>query len=216
LQQRLRTLVILVFLAALVAVAFASGTRAAIVEQDGATVRLSGKIRATTSLLFTNALARALLQSDPREPIVVKLNSAGGDTHAAHDIADMIHAARRHGASVTTRVEAGSYCLSACPLIFSAGDDRLAGATAMFLFHGVTYRGPRSTQEVAATLAAEKQRYLNRMRAADRRLGRFLTDNRIVEDGIDTAFAGADLRSGFPEFVTALIAPSAAAQSSMK
>lgn len=189
---------------ALSLVVVAAPTHAAIVEQQGATIRLSGAIVSTTSDLFTNAFARAILVAEVDEAVTVVLDSEGGSTAAAHRIADVIHVARGFGTAVNTRVDAGGQCMSACPLVFSAGEARVASAEAMFLFHGVTYRGKRSTAEVAAALAVEKQRYLDRMRAADSRLAAFLSSGRVIEDGIDTAFDGAALHRSFPGFVTTL------------
>ena len=186
---------------------FAGFAKSATVEQDGPRLHLSGPIFGTTSDLFVDAFARAMLSAPREATIQVVLNSEGGDTKAAHRIADAIEAARRHGVVVETRVENGAVCLSACPLVFSAGAERKASAGAVFLFHGVVYRGWRDTAAVVAELEAEKRRYLDRMRSVDDRLGRFLDDRRIVADNIDTVFNGAGLQDAFPGFVTALITP---------
>lgn len=184
---------------------WAGSAKAATVDQDGARLHLSGPIFGTTSELFVDAFARAMLTTSDDAAIQVILNSEGGDTRAAHRIADAIETARRHGVVVETRVEDGAICLSACPLVFSAGSERKASAGAVFLFHGVVYDGWREPTAVVVELEAEKRRYLERMQAVDDRLGRFLDTRRIVADNIDTVFDGAGLQDAFPGFVTALI-----------
>jgi len=149
--------------------------------------------------------SQAMLEGAAGQPIVITLNSPGGDARAAHRIADAIHSARRHGMVVETRVETGDICLSACPLIFSAGGDRRVGDRSMFLFHGVTYEGPRSTEQVAGELERQKRAYLSRMRAVDSGLAGFLEDRRIVADNIDAIFDGGSLRDIFPGFVTGML-----------
>ena len=166
---------------------------------------VSGEIRSTTVAVFVDGFVRAMLEAPFDAPIIVSLNSQGGNARAAHKIADAIHAARGQGAWVETRVETGAICLSASPLMFSAGEQRMAGTRSVFLFHGITYEGPRSAEAVAQDLEREKRAYLARMRAVDGRLAGFLEDRRIVDENIDTVFGGADLRDRFPGFVTGML-----------
>ena len=179
--------------------------KAATIDRHGGTVTVSGEILSTSAELFVNEFARAMLAAPAEEPVVVILNSEGGDARAAHRIADQILSARRHGMKVETRVERGGMCMSACPLIFSAGEDRLVSSRSLFLFHGVVYQGPRNTAQIIDELDAEKRAYLARMRSVDPDLGDFLDRRRIVAENIDAEFDGASLRDFFPGFVTGML-----------
>ena len=190
----------------LFALILAHPAKSATIDQHGGTVTLSGEILSTSAELFVNEFARAMLAAPRNEPVVITLNSPGGDARAAHRIADQIHSARHHGMKVETRVERGGMCMSACPLIFSAGEDRLVSSRSLFLFHGVVYQGPRATAQIVDALNAEKRAYIDRMRSVDPDLGNFLDRRRIVAENIEAEFDGASLRDIFPGFVTGMLA----------
>lgn len=180
--------------------------KSATIDQQGGTVTVSGEILSTSADLFVNEFARAMLAAPRNEPVVITLNSPGGDARAAHRIADQILSARRHGMKVETRVERDGICMSACPLIFSAGENRLVASRSLFLFHGVVYQGPRATAQIIDDLNAEKRAYLARMTSVDPDLGKFLDQRRVVAENIEAEFDGASLRDIFPGFVTGMLA----------
>jgi hypothetical protein len=67
--------------------------------------------------------------------IVLDLDSAGGDlVHAEKVIAILREIAGE--VALTTVVEQGNRCLSACVLVFMQGSDRAAGGATAWMFHG--------------------------------------------------------------------------------
>ena len=91
--------------------------------------------------------------------IVLDLDSAGGDlVHAEKVIAILRGMAAE--VALTTVVEQGNRCLSACVLVFMQGTDRAAGGATAWMFHGAC--PPFSN----IPSAAATRRYLSDLEAA--------------------------------------------------
>jgi len=98
-------------------------------EGDAALLRWDGEVRAPMARL----IGRAALAS-PSATIIVELNSPGGSIPEGRlviDALDRIAASRQ----LVTRMRAGEFCLSMCVPIYLRGERRVAGASAMFMFH---------------------------------------------------------------------------------
>lgn len=163
-------------------------------------VQLEGPISSHSDGRFRSLFLEALLDTPLAEPIVVELNSHGGNLRAAFEIVSMIEAARRENTRVVTLVKAGGRCFSACILVFASGDERRAAPDALFLFHGFRNREkPGSTTNDTAAIAA----YLAVIAAADADLAGFLQDASILDDDLEIALPASQLRETFLDFVTA-------------
>lgn len=76
----------------------------------------------------------------PRE-IIVLLDSGGGDLEAANDfVTTARQLSERHNVKIHTQVKRGS-CESACTVLFTAGDERIASRRASFGFHTPGIKG---------------------------------------------------------------------------
>jgi ATP-dependent protease ClpP protease subunit len=67
--------------------------------------------------------------------ITLNLHSPGGSLFAAHVILEQIKILKERGIKVNTVVESQNACMSACLLIFLAGDTRTASGDSVFMFH---------------------------------------------------------------------------------
>jgi hypothetical protein len=94
----------------------------------------------------------------------VVLNSPGGSVTDALAMGRLIRESK-----FATEVEAGKYCASSCPLVFSGGIERRAGDKAAIGVHQVAALGsasagqPRNEMSVAQNISARCQRYLGDM-----------------------------------------------------
>jgi membrane-bound ClpP family serine protease len=83
------------------------------------TIRITGKIMPGTTARFAKALAHAR----GREPLLINLDSLGGDLTSAMKIGRLLRKSRGR-----TSVEKDASCASACVLIFAAGLSRIVDA----------------------------------------------------------------------------------------
>lgn len=68
----------------------------------------------------------------------IVLNSPGGSIYETKKIKEVLDKAKARGVIVTTQVNNGDECDSACVPLFAQGNIRKAGAVAAFMFHGVS------------------------------------------------------------------------------
>lgn len=197
--------------AGLVAASPVVGQERSFIRFDDGVLKIEGPIRPLADQVFVNEFASAMLATPYPKPVRIRLNSDGGGFEASKTIVQGIRAARREGTTVIAEVPSGGRCMSACLLIFSAADQRLAAPDAVFLFHGIVYTGlepePARKAEIERERGEVAKEYLAMISASDSRLGRFLASNRIIDQDIEIAFSGADMHQAFPEFVTGLLAP---------
>ena len=147
--------------------------------------RISGPITADT-------LAGLLLQVKPAMAagsIVLELDSPGGEMAPARIMADLLGHLSERGMAVHTDIGPGSRCLSACVLIYAAGEVRTAAATASIGLHGV--RDGRSG-EVDGAAGRRLAGYLGSRGVAKGWLSR-LEDDGVFDRLTMTAFTGNDL-----------------------
>jgi hypothetical protein len=144
--------------------------------------------------------------------VTIRLDSPGGDVSAALQIHERL---RSGGWGVVTSVADGSRCMSACTLIFAAGDDRVAGPRARFQFHAPRYVGrmPLPGPIVDLIEAVTRRGIANTYAAVAPDFARHL-----AEPGVDAlnsrrglALSGAQLAERGDGFVTGIERPAALA-----
>ena len=126
-------------------------------EEQG--LRLRGPILSGDDKHFATAIEQ--IEATSSRVTAVALESPGGVLGAAAAIAGQIHA---HG--ITTVVENGAICVSACVLLFAAGQTRVAGPTAMIGVHGAADEHGTQTAPALVATAAIARRYAEYRRAA--------------------------------------------------
>lgn len=77
------------------------------------------------------------IRASGSKEVFLELNSPGGFFQEAQDIYDFIKAEKSNGLKITSYVPSGSICGSACTIVFLAAEERIAGAAAAFMVHGV-------------------------------------------------------------------------------
>ena len=124
-----------------------------------------GKLLATGSI--TPGISQSFAAEVGRHGDYIKtvvLNSPGGSVADAITMGRLIRERK-----FATEVEAGKYCVSSCPLVFSGGVERRAGERASIGVHQVTAmpsaanRAPRDEMSLAQNISARCQRYLDEM-----------------------------------------------------
>ncbi|MCW5751395.1 MAG: hypothetical protein KIT81_09630 [Alphaproteobacteria bacterium] len=174
------------------------------ISRDGDIIRIEGRIRFVTEKRFAALLAQPGANGQARR-IELHLDSEGGNLDATFGMLREMAAARRAGMRFLTRVPAGAICYSACTLLFAAGEERIAGDDASFLFHGIVHRGPdggRTRPDRAALVAAAREKYLAGIGEADPGLARWLREREIVARNLEVTFAAGELSRIFPAYVT--------------
>jgi hypothetical protein len=92
-------------------------------REDGSRILAEGSIEAGDAARFRDFL-------DGRTPSEIVINSPGGSVGDALDIGRQIR-----DAGVSTRMEPGTVCFSACPYLFAGGINRIAPDDAMLGVH---------------------------------------------------------------------------------
>jgi ATP-dependent protease ClpP protease subunit len=90
-----------------------------------------------------------LLKSQNQDPIEIIMNSPGGEQYHMWAAYDAIRASHKH--HITCR--AIGHIMSAAPLIFAAGDERLAHEHVWFMFHEEQYYLEERHNNAKATIA---------------------------------------------------------------
>lgn len=174
------------------------------VRREGSVFHIEGPIRFFTERRFADILIAAMAEG-VAQPLELRLDSEGGNLDATFGMLEAMERARRAGASFRTRVPAGAICYSACTLLFAAGDERVAGDDASFLFHGIVHRGPvggSGRQDRTALVAAAREKYLAGIGEADPGLARWLREREIVARNLEVTFPARELSRIFPAYVT--------------
>ena len=89
----------------------------------------------------------SLMVANGVKTITLDLHSPGGDLFAADVMNEQIRILKERGVHIRTIVEDKNACMSACPLIFMAGDERIAYANSVFMFHSPYMLFPYNTPE---------------------------------------------------------------------
>lgn len=79
--------------------------------------------------------------------ITIHLHSPGGELDVAKLIEQQIKILQERGIKVITVVDDGNACMSACPIIFLAGDEKIAASNSVFMFHAPYVNFPANTSE---------------------------------------------------------------------
>lgn len=131
--------------------------------EDGGRLVLTGRIIQGTAEAFA-----AELRAHGSDVKTVVINSPGGSLEDAMAIARLIR-----GKAYATEIPDGALCASSCPLMFSGGVERSAGAKASIGLHQF-YAAAGSSTDAAAALSSAQ--------VTTARISRFLT-----EMGVDAA-----------------------------
>lgn len=107
-----------------------------------------------------------LMAANGVKEITLNLHSPGGSLLAAHVIIEQINILKEYGIKVHTVVESGNACMSACPLIFLAGDTRTSSGDSVFMFHSPYVQYPYNTPEpvfyvVEKSLRKDREEFAN-------------------------------------------------------
>jgi ATP-dependent protease ClpP protease subunit len=163
---------------------------------------LGGTITAAGLPVFAAKLAVAAVTADG--PVVVTLNSAGGNLEAALRMAAAIRLAGRI-AEIGTLVPEDASCQSACTVVFAAGQDRMAGPSSVFMFHGIRWTGQKADAdlETAARLEFDlERRYLDALTAADSALVEALKLRGVFDTVTPTFLTAQELRALGDRFIS--------------
>jgi len=79
--------------------------------------------------------------------ITINLHSPGGELFAAYVIREQAHILQERGVKIKTVIDDKNACMSACPIIFMLGDERVASANSVFMFHSPYVQFPYNTSE---------------------------------------------------------------------
>ncbi len=104
--------------------------------QAATSVRFSSTITSSSLSGLKNDISRAAnrLQENDERVIIIDLSSGGGDLQASlRFVGEVYSLASRLGVQIDTRVT--SSCESACTILYTAGQNRLASRSAQFGFH---------------------------------------------------------------------------------
>jgi ATP-dependent protease ClpP protease subunit len=163
------------------------------VKAKAASISFSGPINPKTIQSLSEKIQRLILNND--RDIVLTLESKGGEVPSAVTLAKMLTDLKKSGHRIVTFNR--SVCYSACTIIFSAGDVRMATPQAKFYFHSIGVKGAGKNWK-------EVQRYwadiwLDQIRIVDFRLAFDLENDKILLGrGKERYLTGGELfRSGF-------------------
>lgn len=79
--------------------------------------------------------------------ITIDLHSPGGSLYAEKLIETQVAALKERGIKIKTVIGDKNACMSACPLIFLLGDERIASTNSVFMFHAPYIMWPYNTSE---------------------------------------------------------------------
>ena len=197
--------ILLAFSFALLAV-YAGGKQAhAGVEAMDGRLSIGGDILALDLRTFLDAFGAAIKStSETGSPLLVELNSDGGDIETAFFMADAISAAQENGRMIQIEVPSGGRCNSACVVIFAAGETRRAAPDSEFLLHGVTYSGLSENPAIAEVRRRYVEDFHQAIEGADWQFGQFVRRHGIIENDLNMTFSGRQLFDAFGSFITSL------------
>lgn len=123
---------------------------------DSRIILVSGEITAHLADCVISQLLYCINESDT-EPIVVHLNSEGGDIVSALAIYDAMRLA-----PVKVKVVVTGYCMSAALVILQGGDERISFPNATFFFHEPMV-GVNATSEIDVNDSADQYKHLRQV-----------------------------------------------------
>ncbi|WP_207462337.1 hypothetical protein [Azospirillum sp. SYSU D00513] len=163
-------------------------------------VFLGGSITAASLPVFAAKLAVSAVLADG--PVIVSLNSVGGNLEAALRMATSLRWAEQL-AFVRTFVPNDATCQSACTVVFATGQDRIAGQSAVFMFHGVRWTGQNADHESAARLEYDlERRYFEALDAADPTLVEMLKARGVFDTVAPTFLSAEEVSALGPRFIS--------------
>ncbi len=153
------------------------------------TIRIQGQIVAGTRARFEKALAR--LQQ--REPLIVELDSQGGDVATALKMGRMLRSSRGH-----TVINGNATCASACVLLFGAGVSRFVVNGGKLGIHRPALAAAPAESDTATVKAAADQgaREL-RTYAAEMNINERLIDDMLVVPPQNVRWLSSEDRQGY-------------------
>lgn len=141
---------------------YATGPALTFYEEDGAAVfSWSEPVAAPMAYRFREAYGA---WRDRADRIVIELDSPGGALTEGRAVIEEIGRMKATH-RVDTRVRAGRVCASMCVPIFLAGEERLAGAGARFMFHeptSVDYFTEEESKKPAFERRLDAERFFER------------------------------------------------------
>ena len=202
--QHVKASVLTLGLLVMTALTGASGAVAGVEAQDGR-VSIGGDILALDVRAFLEAFGAAIKNTaEAGTPLLVELNSDGGDIETAFFMADIIAAAQKNGRIIQIDVPSGGRCNSACVVVFAAGGKRSAAPDSEFLLHGVTYAGQSDSPAIAQARQRLIENFHKAIENADRQFGQFVRRHGIIENDLNMTFSGRQLYEAFGSFITSL------------
>ncbi len=177
-----------------------SPASAATLSVTNGEIRIEGTIASSTSALLVHGIAEAIVNQNA-DAIDIRLDSPGGDIDAALEMADALKSASAH-IPVRTTVGPKARCLSACTVVFAAGAERSAHASARFLFHGVAYRGVRDGRAVEKDIVSARTDMVRALSDAAPSFIAFLDRNGVFESATGALFTAGEIRRMTPEFLS--------------
>jgi ATP-dependent protease ClpP protease subunit len=153
------------------------------------TIRIQGQIVAGTEARFEKALAR--LQQ--REPLIVELNSQGGDVATTLKMGRIVRSSRGH-----TLINGNATCASACVLLFGAGVSRFVADGGKLGIHRPALAAVPPQSDMATVKAAADQgaREL-RAYAAEMNINERLIDDMLVVPPQNVRWLSAEDRQSY-------------------
>lgn len=100
--------------------------------------------------------------------ITINLHSPGGEMDSAYFITEQIRLLKAEGIKVNTIIDKKNACMSACPMIFLAGDTRTASENSVIMLHAVYAQFPYNVSEpvineIEHELRLDRERYAHRL-----------------------------------------------------
>jgi hypothetical protein len=154
------------------------------------TVRFGGYINQRS----INSLIAKVSKALDKDPVVtVELSSDGGEISAAFDF---VRRAQGLGGTVNTLVR--SSCESACTIMFTGGQERLARSSAQFGFHApaIASRVPRGVSR-EAVLKRARDRWMDAIAAVDGQAVSLIESRGMLNDEEMSYLRGRDLTTGY-------------------
>ncbi len=88
-----------------------------------------------------------LMYHNGAKEITINFHSPGGSVFYAYIIREQIGILKERGVKIVTKVNTKDACMSACPILFLTGDERIAFADSVFMFHAPYIQYPYNTSE---------------------------------------------------------------------
>jgi hypothetical protein len=170
-------------------------------------IHLTGSIngRSVADVIFILLFQQG--DAGDRGVVTIRLDSKGGDVHAAKLMNRALSLDRLiRGTRYRMTVGSHNICASACTMIFAHGDMRVASRDSLFMFHGPVHAGQYVEMslwnDIILTVRRAVPLMINPIYKADPALARQLQLDEIYDSPNNTAyFSGQQLHAAFPAFL---------------